>query len=68
MNIQALIDDMIDTVILNFQEDGMTVTMPEDVRAKLKEEMLERLCNEYNEIRDDIETDVRAFATMPEGE
>lgn len=64
MNIEKLIDEMIDDAVKSFEDDGMTVPMPDHVRARLKEEMLDRLCDAYNEIRDDIEMDVRAFAVM----
>lgn len=62
MNLQKEIDEILKDVISEFEDDGMTVTMPSDVIQNLKNEMLQRLCDSLNEIRDDIEMDVRNYA------
>ena len=56
------VQDLIDSVILDFQEDGMEVNIPDEVLNKLRDEIMQRMCDALNECRDDIEMDIRAFA------
>jgi len=68
MNLSELVDEMVQDSIEHFEEDGMTVTMPDDVKLNLKNEMWQRLYDAVNDIRDDIELDVRAHAVMNDEE
>jgi hypothetical protein len=66
MNISRIVDELLESVIADFESDGMTIKMPDNVKLELKNEMRQRLWDTIDAVRDDAESDIRGFAFMPE--
>ena len=64
-SLHKYVDEMMETMIDHFEEDGLELRIPGKVFEELRQEMIVRLCDEANAIHEDLELAYRAHARMP---
>jgi hypothetical protein len=66
--LQKIAAEMVDDEIECFKDDGMTVTLTAEQIVQLKQDVLNALCDAFNEERDFLNDYIRAHARTEDQE